>query len=111
LIRTHVRNQIQTTYRKQFMVEMSFNMKSFCKHYHHFYYAGQSAQALQLIRAKALVSSVNFVIPIPGKRNMGLDFQVMTQNDLKKGLGIAMWKIGYHWDRSPTVNYKVFIFC
>jgi hypothetical protein len=60
------------------MVEMAINMKSFCKHYHQFYYAGHTGQALSLIRVKALVSSVNFTIPIPGKKNMSLDFSVMT---------------------------------
>lgn len=60
------------------MVEMAVDMKSFCKNYHKFYYAGQTAQVLQLVRAKALVSSVNFAIPISSRKDMTMDFQVMT---------------------------------
>jgi hypothetical protein len=89
------------------MVEMAIDMKGFCKHFTNFYYAGRTWQAFRLIKAKALVSSVNFGVPIPGKKNMSLDFSVMTQNDLKKGLGVAFMKVGHNWEWSPTLAYRV----
>ncbi len=87
------------------MIEFGVNMKSFCKNYEHLYYAGRAGQSLNLIRCRALVTSVNFTLPI--KKNHHLDFQIMTQNDIKKGLGVSMWKMGYTWDKSPQVTYKV----
>ncbi len=74
LIRSHIRNQLQNEYKKHYMVELSFNLKNFCNNYRHFYYAGQLGQSIKLIRAKSMVSSVNFSFPIPKKKNHVLDF-------------------------------------
>ena len=107
LIRSHIRNQLQNQYKKHYMVELSFNMKSFCNNYHHFYYAGKLGQSLKLIRTKSMVTSVNLSFPIPHTKLHVLDFQVMAQNDIKKGLGISMLKIGHNYERSPTLALRV----
>eukprot|EP00347_Sterkiella_histriomuscorum_P012930 403366679 len=86
LIRNHLKNQINNEYQKHFMIEFGMNMKSFCNNYHHFYHAGQLGQSIKLIRSKSLIGSVNFSLPLP-KSKHSLDFQVMSQNDLRKGLG------------------------
>jgi hypothetical protein len=87
------------------MIEIGVNMKSFCKNYHQFYYSGHLGRSFKLIRARALVSSVNLNLPINAKNT--LDFQVMTQNDLKKGLGLCYMKIGHTYERSSSLAFKV----
>ena len=87
------------------MIELGVNLKGFTKNYSQMYYAGHAGQSLSLIRCKSLVSSVNFAMPV--KKNQHLDFHIMTQNDLKNGLGVSMWKIGHTWEKCPEVTYKV----
>lgn len=89
------------------MVEMSLNMKSFCNNYYQMYYSGNFMQALRLIRTKALVTSINFQVPIPSIKNHRLEFQAMTQTDLKKSLGISHWKIGHAFDYDASTSYRV----
>ena len=40
LIRSHIRNQLQNEHKKSYMIEVSFNFKSFCNNYRQFYYSG-----------------------------------------------------------------------
>jgi len=107
MLRSHVRNQIMQEYRKQYMIELQVNMKSFCKNYWQMYYSGHFGRSLQFIRAKAMVASINFQVPIPSAKNHKLEFQAMTQNDLAKGLGISHWKVAHSYDLSPVSNMKV----
>lgn len=59
------------------MIEFGVNMKTFCNNYYLFYHAGQLGRSLKLIRAKTLIASVNFSLPLP-KSNHSLDFNVMS---------------------------------
>lgn len=107
LVKIHVRNQIQQDFRKQYAIEIGINLKSFCNNYHYFYHAGSFPQSLRLIRSKAIVGQISMGIPIPGKKDMRLDFSAMTQNDIKKGLGICSFKVGHTWDYSAFTTFKV----
>jgi hypothetical protein len=85
------------------MVELGVNMKSFCNTYSQFYQSEHLGSAFRLIRVKSLISSINFSMAVPNTKNQTLEFQAITQNDLKKSLGVCSWKVGHTYEKSTSL--------
>lgn len=89
---------------------MGVSAKSFCNLYDKFYYAGQTSQCFKLLKYKFVHSSIDVTVPWMGsdgkETKHKTQFQIVSVNDMKKGLGQSIFKIIQHYDYSNSFSVK-----
>jgi hypothetical protein len=91
-------------YGKVYRLEFGIDAKAFCNYFSRYYYAGEAGTAMNLIRAKHMVSSIDLKLNVSS--NHQLTMNIASQNDLKKGVGINALKISDIYRVNDKINLK-----
>lgn len=97
ILKKHVKLNSKASTQQSMFFQIDVSAKSFCNYFWNFYFVGQSSQAMKLIRYKYIQSSMDVTIPWlttnMKESKHKTQLQVISVNDMKKGLGTNIFRI------------------
>ena len=108
LMKSSLKQDILQKHNRVFSCEFGINAKNFFNLYQKFFYSGDVVQSLRLINPKHFVGVGFCKIDLPTERDPKhhISVNVMSQNDLKKNVGLSLLTLVDHFQINNSLTMK-----